>query len=422
MKLINFIIPFLFIMSAHATTNYQTPNMGLTVGVVGQEPGPNWADDINASMTLIDAHDHTPGNGVQITPNGMNINGNLTFNGFSLTSLATLLFSVQSADPSSNYAAYTKGVDLYYKDGNGNVIQITASGGVAGSPGSISGLTSPASASFVSGGGTFVWQQATSTAANMDAATLIIRYPGSYPSPAGNYIALQAPSSLATGYAITLQNATPASSGAFWVESTAGAMSYVNTDNSTVEISSNTLRVKDQGITAAKIANGTITNTQMAAGAAVANIGTGGIGTTQLAAGAVTQAKLAALPYTLGGSTGGFTTSSTSPDGVTNGTVVITSTGRPMWIGMVSDGSVSACSFGNTNGQSSVFTIKDGSTAIAVYQMTSSAGQTDVPGSSLNFVQVAPVAGTRTYTIYINTNNASGSAYLAACKLLAYEL
>lgn len=44
----------------------------------------------------------------------------------------------------------------------------------------------------------------------------------------------------------------------------------VNVDNSTIEISSNNLRVKDLGITAAKIANTTITNAQISASAAIA--------------------------------------------------------------------------------------------------------------------------------------------------------
>lgn len=54
-------------------------------------------------------------------------------------------------------------------------------------------------------------------------------------------------------------------------------------------------KLATSSVTAAKIANGTITTTQMAAGAAVANIATGGIATAKLADDAVTEAKLGAI-------------------------------------------------------------------------------------------------------------------------------
>lgn len=187
----------------------QTPNMNLTVPGVGTEPSPEWAQEINSDLSILDQHNHSPGQGVQITPSGIDISSDLTFQGNAATNLEYVLFSVQTGDPASNYVEYVKGVDLYYTDGNGNHIQITSGGGVNGSPGSISNLTSPASASYVSATQTFVWKSGVSTAANMDAASLIVRYPGSYPTPTGNYIAIEAPSSLSTGFALTLPAALP---------------------------------------------------------------------------------------------------------------------------------------------------------------------------------------------------------------------
>lgn len=235
MKL-NFLIPILIFFSTtiHAATNYTSPNMNLVIPIPGQELGPAWANDINASLTLIDAHDHSSGSGVQVTPAGLNINSDLAFNGNFAQTLGAGVFSVQLSDPAETACVYSKGVDLYYKDGNGNVIQITSGGGVAGSPGSISNLTAPASASYVSASGTFVWQQGVSTAANMDAATLIVRYPGSYPVPSGNYIALQAPTSLATGFALTLPPTLPAAS-SFLTTSTSGTISYTAVKAPTVQ-------------------------------------------------------------------------------------------------------------------------------------------------------------------------------------------
>jgi hypothetical protein len=101
---------------------------------------------------------------------------------------------------------YESGVDLYYNDGAGNQVRITQSGGVAGSPGSIANLTSPASASYVAGSSTFVWQSDSNTPASMDAGSLIIRKV-SASSPG---ITVAAPSSLASNFALTLFASLPA--------------------------------------------------------------------------------------------------------------------------------------------------------------------------------------------------------------------
>ena len=45
-----------------------SPNMNLPVPVVGQDPGPDWANNINSSLGILDQHDHTPGKGIQIVP------------------------------------------------------------------------------------------------------------------------------------------------------------------------------------------------------------------------------------------------------------------------------------------------------------------------------------------------------------------
>lgn len=191
-------------------TSFLTPNMNLTVPVPGQEPGPNWANDLNNSLAVIDAHNHSPGSGVQINPAGININSDLTWNNsYNAIALRSVRFFPQvtpiSASPPDLGCLYESGVDLYYNDGSGNQIRITQSGSVSGASGTITGLPSgTASAAYNSGSGTFIFQQATSTAANLDVASVAIRYPGSYPTPTGNYVQLQAPSSLASGYSITL--------------------------------------------------------------------------------------------------------------------------------------------------------------------------------------------------------------------------
>lgn len=277
---------FLLTSCAHAGGETTSPNMGLVIPGVGVTSGPQWASDLNTSLGLIDQHDHTPGNGVQITPAGMNISSDLVFNNNNATNLRTARFQVQ-ASPLPNSAdvgaLYVSGVDLYYNDENGNQIRITQSGSVAGSAGTITGLPSgTASAAYSSGQGIFVFQQANNTAANMDIGTLLLRYPGSYPSPSGNYIALQAPTSLAGGYAFTLPNSTPANSGAMLTSNTSGAISYTNVDNSTLQISSGTIQVAPGGIAQAQMAGNSV-------------------GTAQIQSAAVTPSKLSAINSASGG-------------------------------------------------------------------------------------------------------------------------
>lgn len=191
------------------SNTFLTPNMSLIIPIPLTDPGPDWANNINSSFTIVDAHTHNPGSGVQITPTGININADLSYN---TTNNAINLRSVRFTSqitPLSGAAdlgcIYESGADLYYNDGNGNQVRITQSGSLAGASGTITGLPSgTASAAYSSISGTFIFQQATSTGANMDIGSLIIRYPGSYPTPSGNAIVLAAPSSLSGTYQLTL--------------------------------------------------------------------------------------------------------------------------------------------------------------------------------------------------------------------------
>lgn len=179
-----------------------TANMNLTVPSVGVTVGPEYANQINASLNIIDSHDHSAGNGVKITPSGLNINSDLPFSENNLTSVRSVRFTSQStplALTTDLDCLYTSGVDLYYNDGNGNQVQITSGGGVAGSPGSITGLVSPASASYVSGSQTFVWQSDANTAANMDAGSLLLRN-----ITASSFALTLSPPTLTSNYSIVL--------------------------------------------------------------------------------------------------------------------------------------------------------------------------------------------------------------------------
>src|ERR1700684_4336213 len=77
-----------------ATTSI-TPNMNLVVPTVGPDgdPGPDWANNLNADLAILDQHNHSAGQGVQINPDGLNINADLPFNGNNLTLVNTVRFN-----------------------------------------------------------------------------------------------------------------------------------------------------------------------------------------------------------------------------------------------------------------------------------------------------------------------------------------
>lgn len=62
-----------------------SPNMGMTIPTPGVTPGPTYATNISNDLSIIDAHNHTPGNGALVPTAGLNINANLPFNGFGAT-------------------------------------------------------------------------------------------------------------------------------------------------------------------------------------------------------------------------------------------------------------------------------------------------------------------------------------------------
>lgn len=245
-----------------------SPNMSLIEPTVGGQPSPTWAVDINTNFSIIDSHNHSAGSGVQITPSGLDISSDLTFQGNDAIALRSTRYSIQSAvlatasDLACAYAVGSAG-DLYWNDNSGNKIQITASGGVVGTPGSISGLASPAAATYVPVTGTFVWTRSAGVGANMDAATYVLRYPGSYPAPSGNYILLQAPSSLSGGYAITFPGSAPASTKIMQMDSSGNISAALAVDNSSIEISTNTLQVKAGGITGTMLNANVVDNSSL---------------------------------------------------------------------------------------------------------------------------------------------------------------
>lgn len=204
-----------------------SPNMKLPVPVPSDDPGPDWAANIVACFgstgSGIDGHDHSPQKGVPITPLGLNINAPLSMNDQSLTNTNYVQLLANSAALSGSITGiiYRVGPDLYYNDGAGDQIAITANGAVAGTNGSIGGLTSPASASYAAG--TFTWQSAVNTPAAMAQGPTTI----AQQIAGGKGVTLLANASQAANYNITLPVAVATVVSSSLVSDTSGNLSYV---------------------------------------------------------------------------------------------------------------------------------------------------------------------------------------------------
>lgn len=440
--------------------------MNLPVPVAGQEFGPQWAIDINACMAVIDQHNHAPGSGVQITPAGLNINGDLSFISNNATALRSTRWQVQPSLlglATDIGCAYVSGVDLYFNDISGNQIRITQSGGVAGSPGSISNLSSPASAAYVSGSQTFVWQSAANTPANLDAGSIILRNI----TANSKGITLNPPNALANNYSLTLPAALPGSQLIMSLDSSGNIAAAYGVDGSTIVISSNTIQVPASGITAtqiaantitaAKIANGTITTTQIAAGTILtgniaaatilgSNLANGTITATQIASGTVTTTQIAAgtiltgniaaatilrsnvvtLGYALSSSCSTFTTTSGTYTPVTNLSVTITTSGGPVLLQLISDESTNLSLLGiaSSSGSSALqIGIFNGSTLLSnqVLNIANTSNLEIIPVSCINHLAIQG-AGTYTFSVKIAVTGSSGTGVCEYAKLVAKEL
>lgn len=375
--------------------SYLSTNMSLPVPVVGQDPGPDYAGNVNSSLTLIDAHDHSSGKGVQVTPAGLNINADLPVNGNNFTLTRSVRFQGQSAVFSAAAdigCLYEVLGELYYRDGSSNNVKITNNGNVAGAAGSIAGLVSPASANYVSAQSVFVWQSAASTPANMDAGSYIFRNI----TANSKGITLSAPSALATNYSLVLP-AIPGVQSFMTLDASGNMAAPWTVDNSTTAISANHIIVKSGGITPTQL------QTQLPATSSTA-----GLGGVAVSAGC-----------------GNYTGGSTTYVSVTNLSVTLTATGtRPVHVRLApSNISPSALGgyLGNAGNNATNFQFVNTTTSVVLgVQGLNQLGALSVPVGSVADIDFAPAAGANTYVFQIRQNGGGGYAVLDA-RLIAYE-
>lgn len=366
-------------------TNFLTPNMNLLVPVVGQEPGPDWASDINNSLSTIDAHNHAAGSGVAVTPSGLNINADLPIGKNNLTLIRSARFFPQSAALSlaTDLAClYVSGSDLYYNDASGNQVRITSGGAVNATSSGISSGT--ASASFVSS--VLVVNQAANTPANIQAGSVLF----GNNTAGSNFITVAPPNALASNYQITLPG-IPASQSFLTLDNSGNMSASWSVDNSTLAISANQVIVKNQGITQGKLALRATGTTVVAGGVAVS------------------------------ASSGAYANSGTVPGTVV--TCTITTTGRPVFIGLMDDGTASDSYLqqNSSGGTAGLISILRGATPISESQIGVANQNMFVPPGAV-FAIDFPTAGTYTYNLTAVLNSPGGTVHVNNCSLVVYEL
>lgn len=129
-------------------------------------------------------------------------------------------------------------------------------------------------------------------------------------------------------------------------------------------------------------------------------------------------------------SSGNYSTTSSSYVDVTNLTLNITSIGRPIYVGLISDGTNDDGSLGtNAGGVSSSeanFRLLRDSTVIAQCRVSKAASSSSgsaisVPPGALWIID-APTAGTYTYKVQARRGVSSTTVLAQYCKLIALEL
>jgi hypothetical protein len=188
-----------------------------------------------------------------------------------------------------------------------------------------------------------------------------------------------------------------------------------------------TSKIADEAVTTAKILDANVTT---------AKILDSNVTTAKIADAAVTQAKRVALGQQLSSSSGSFSTTTTGNVDVTNLSVTITTTGRPVFVGCIGDTAVADSYFegedtvGGTGSLARIIlNIYRGGTIIQTTRLANYFGS---GASSAAMIISAPpgilwtidpvAAGTYTYKINISDNSASRTKRAYNIKLIAYEL
>lgn len=108
-------------------------SMNLDLPTVGSTLGPDWATKLNAALLVIAEHTHTTGDGVKVTPAGLNINDDLSMGGNDLTTVRTVRLSSQGGvvgEATDLGCVVNVNGDLYWVNNAGTPVQLTSGGAI----------------------------------------------------------------------------------------------------------------------------------------------------------------------------------------------------------------------------------------------------------------------------------------------------
>jgi len=427
-----------------------TPYMDLLLPTPGVTPGPTWADSViglNFILTKIDSHNHTLSQGNPLPISAL-IPSNFDFTGFTIHNLFATSYKTSLVDPSYSNSIYSKLGELFFRDGAGNFVQITSGGAViSGTPGSItidgSVISVPEFYYTDNGfpddpvdyGSLQLWENhGTLVHAQLESADVII-----YEQLLGidKGVGLSSPSGVATTYFLTLPT-IPLTPSLLTIDAI-GVISptrdlvldtfIMNTSptDKYVMMSNSTGTGTWQQIVAASIATDAVETLKIKnANVTAVKLATDAVETLKIKDANVTKAKLAALGQQLSASSGSYYKNYGVFTNVTNLTITITTTGRPIFLALQSDSSGNPLTIGvyqtSTPHNTYVRLLRTlGGVDTEVARFTMAAGYTGTYVFNQSFFHIdAPSANTYTYRVQAYSDAQSYNVSYA--KLIAYEL
>jgi len=264
-----------------------TPYMNLVLPEPTLELGPAWASEVITALYLIDSHNHSPGQGEPVSSAGINVNADLTMSNFNLTNTRSIRFVNQTSPLSLSTdigCIYESGGDFWYNNSIGQQVKITSGASLnAGAIGGIGGdyISSGALVFYTSGTQAYSMTVDGTNYANLLTGAVSIFQTGT------------------TGFGITLQVPSLGANKILTLPAPPAVTSF--------------LQITPTGV---------ITSTTSTVG---------GITGSNIAAGTITESNLAPANYGISPSSGsGLLLGATSFTDVTNLSVTITTSGRPV--------------------------------------------------------------------------------------------
>lgn len=394
-----------------------TSNMGLTLPDVSVTPGPTWASQINSDLTLIDQHNHIPNanGGVPITSAAIQIDADIEFNAILSGGAAAkglsflgLLAPVGTANVPTRIYSDSVG-DLYYDNSAGVPVRLTNGANVAGVQGSITNLTSPASADYNLGTGTFKWESAANTGASMDSGPVTVRDGNA----GANGITITPPSGLAAAYTLTLPSSAP--SGQRLMTANAGVSSFASVDG-TLTLTSSLLKVASNGITQTQLASNSVVTSKILDNAVTAS---------KIPDNNLPYIKL--VPKSVFSTAGvSATTNSTSPTTLMSASATL-SANRPVRVELVPSGTgYSQIVAQGQTGENLYLDLEVqsplGTSAFAICRLQTQGYREASPPSAFTFILTSGPGGVYTFSLVWYVSNSVLSGIIDSSRLVVYEL